>query len=90
MLSQKARYALHALIVLAEHAGEEPMQIADVAKTARVPRSNGWPIGSPESVRQTIAGEIQWNIWRRTVEISKARTTFSWLAFRAKAFVAHS
>jgi Rrf2 family protein len=38
MLSQKARYALHALIVLAEHVGEEPMQIADVAEEARVPR----------------------------------------------------
>jgi Rrf2 family protein len=38
MLSQKARYALHALIVLAEHAGQEPMQIADVAEEARVPR----------------------------------------------------
>ena len=38
MLSQKARYALHALIVLAEHGGDEPMQIADVAEEARVPR----------------------------------------------------
>jgi Rrf2 family protein len=38
MLSQKARYALHALIVLAGHVGEEPMQIADVANEARVPR----------------------------------------------------
>ena len=38
MLSQKARYALHALIVLATHTGEEPMQIADVAGEARVPR----------------------------------------------------
>ena len=38
MLSQKARYALHALIVLAEHSGEEPMQIAVVADEARVPR----------------------------------------------------
>ncbi|HEX4301275.1 MAG TPA: Rrf2 family transcriptional regulator [Rhizomicrobium sp.] len=38
MLSQKARYALHALIVLAEHSGEEPMQIATVAEEARVPR----------------------------------------------------
>lgn len=38
MLSQKARYALHALIVLAQHDGEEPMQIADVAEEARVPR----------------------------------------------------
>ena len=38
MLSQKARYALHALIVLATHDGREPMQIADVAAEARVPR----------------------------------------------------
>ena len=38
MLSQKARYALHALIVLAQHDGQEPMQIADVATEARVPR----------------------------------------------------
>jgi Rrf2 family protein len=38
MLSQKARYALHALIVLAECGGEEPLQIADIAKEARVPR----------------------------------------------------
>ncbi|HEV2650022.1 MAG TPA: Rrf2 family transcriptional regulator [Rhizomicrobium sp.] len=38
MLSQKARYALHALIVLAEHGGEEPLQIADIAEEARVPR----------------------------------------------------
>src|SRR6201996_5879368 len=38
MLSQKARYALHALIVLAEHSGEEPMMIADIADAAGVPR----------------------------------------------------
>jgi Rrf2 family protein len=38
MLSQKARYALHALIVLAEHGGSKPLQIADIAKDARVPR----------------------------------------------------
>jgi Rrf2 family protein len=38
MLSQKARYALHALIVLAEHGGGEPLQIADIANDARVPR----------------------------------------------------
>ena len=38
MLSQKARYALHALIVLAEHDGEEPMMIADIADAAGVPR----------------------------------------------------
>jgi Rrf2 family protein len=38
MLSQKARYALHALIVLAEHGGREPMMIADIAEEAGVPR----------------------------------------------------
>ncbi|HEY8947526.1 MAG TPA: Rrf2 family transcriptional regulator [Rhizomicrobium sp.] len=38
MLSQKGRYALHALIVLAEHDGEEPMMIADIAEEAGVPR----------------------------------------------------
>ena len=38
MLSQKARYALHALIVLAEKGGDEPMMIADIAEEARVPR----------------------------------------------------
>ncbi len=38
MLSQKGRYALHALIVLAEHDGEEPMMIADIADEAGVPR----------------------------------------------------
>jgi Rrf2 family protein len=38
MLSQKARYALHALIVLAGHDGEAPLQIADIAEEARVPR----------------------------------------------------
>ena len=38
MLSQKARYALHALIVLAEHNDEEPIMIAEIAERARVPR----------------------------------------------------
>jgi Rrf2 family protein len=38
MLTQKARYAVHALIVLAEHQGEEPLMIADIAERARVPR----------------------------------------------------
>lgn len=38
MLSQKARYALHALIVLAEHGNKEPIMIADIARLARVPR----------------------------------------------------
>ena len=39
MLSQKARYALRALIVLAQQQdGEMPMMIADIAREARVPR----------------------------------------------------
>ena len=38
MLSQKARYALHALIVLAEHGAGEPKMIANIAEEARVPR----------------------------------------------------
>jgi Rrf2 family protein len=38
MLSQKARYALHALIVLAEHGGKGPMLIADIADEANLPR----------------------------------------------------
>ncbi len=38
MLSQKARYALHALLVLAEHGTDEPLMIADIAEEARVPR----------------------------------------------------
>ena len=38
MLSQKARYALHSLIVLANHGGDEPMMIADIADEAGVPR----------------------------------------------------
>jgi Rrf2 family protein len=38
MLSQKARYALHALIVLATHGDAEPLQIAEIAQAARVPR----------------------------------------------------
>jgi len=38
LLSQKARYAIHALIVLARNGGNEPMMIADIAEEARVPR----------------------------------------------------
>src|ERR1700722_4887928 len=38
MLTQKARYAFHALLVLAQHEGEEPMMIADIADDAGVPR----------------------------------------------------
>lgn len=38
MLSQKARYALYALIALARHDQAKPMLIADMAVEARVPR----------------------------------------------------
>ena len=38
MLSQKARYALHALFVLAARTTPEPMMIADIAAAAKVPR----------------------------------------------------
>ena len=38
MLSQKARYALHALIVLAGNGGKSPMLIADIAEEANLPR----------------------------------------------------
>src|SRR5271154_5386956 len=38
MLTQKARYAFHALLVLAQHESEEPLMIADIAEEARVPR----------------------------------------------------
>src|SRR5947199_10541959 len=38
MLSQKGRYALRALLVLAEHAREQPMMIAQIAEQAKVPR----------------------------------------------------
>jgi len=37
MLSQRARYAMHALIVLAEHGDDAPMMIADIAAKAHVP-----------------------------------------------------
>jgi len=38
MLSQKGRYALRALLVLAEHGPHEPMMISEIADKARVPR----------------------------------------------------
>ena len=38
MLTQKGRYALRALLVLAEHGEDEPMMIADIAEQANVPR----------------------------------------------------
>lgn len=38
MLSQKARYALHALFVLAAQDSKMPMMIADIAEAAGVPR----------------------------------------------------
>lgn len=38
MLSQKTRYAIRALAMLAEHGSEEPVQIADIAADRRVPK----------------------------------------------------
>jgi Rrf2 family protein len=38
MLSQKARYALRALIVLASQSGDKPMMIADIAEEGELPR----------------------------------------------------
>ena len=38
MLSQKARYALRALIVLGSQDGPDPIMIADIAEEAAVPR----------------------------------------------------
>jgi Rrf2 family protein len=38
VLSQKARYALRALIVLGSRASQEPMMIADIAEQADAPR----------------------------------------------------
>src|ERR1700684_1635357 len=38
MLSQKSRYALKALLVLAVRSEAEPMQISEIAQTAGVPR----------------------------------------------------
>src|SRR3984957_16331362 len=38
MLSQKARYALHALLVLAEHGDGDPIMISEIAERGRVPR----------------------------------------------------
>jgi Rrf2 family protein len=38
MLSQKTRYALRALLFLAERAGARPVQIAEIAETQQVPR----------------------------------------------------
>ncbi len=38
MLSQKARYALRALIVLASQSDDKPMMIADIAEKGELPR----------------------------------------------------
>src|SRR5271163_2835042 len=38
MLSQKSRYALRALLVLAARADTSPMQISDIADSAKIPR----------------------------------------------------
>jgi Rrf2 family protein len=38
MISQKARYALRALLYLAAHAGDGPVQIAEIAEHEHIPR----------------------------------------------------
>ena len=38
MLSQKSHYALRALLVLAAHAEGQPLQIAEIADTANIPK----------------------------------------------------
>ena len=37
MLSKKAKYAIKALLALAEHGSEEPMRIADLAREEHIP-----------------------------------------------------
>jgi Rrf2 family protein len=37
MLSRKSKYAIKALIALAEHGGEEPVRIADLARDQQIP-----------------------------------------------------
>ena len=37
MLSKKAKYAIKALLALADHQGEEPTRIADLARAERIP-----------------------------------------------------
>jgi Rrf2 family protein len=38
MLSQKAKYALRALLAMAAHAGEEPLHVADIAESENISR----------------------------------------------------
>lgn len=38
MISQKAKYALRALIALARQSGDEPMQISEIAKSQAIPK----------------------------------------------------
>jgi Rrf2 family protein len=38
MISQKARYALRALLYLAARGGDEPVQIAEIARAEKLPR----------------------------------------------------
>ena len=37
MLSKKSKYAIKALLALAEHRGEEPVRIADLARDEQLP-----------------------------------------------------
>jgi Rrf2 family protein len=38
MLSKRAKYGLRALVYLAQHQGEGPIQIRDISETLRIPR----------------------------------------------------
>lgn len=38
MLSQKAKYALRALLMLASHPGDQPLLISDIAESQRIPK----------------------------------------------------
>ena len=39
MLSQTAQYALHAILYIAEHGGDRPVSVADMARELDVPRN---------------------------------------------------
>jgi Rrf2 family protein len=39
MLSQRAKYALKAMLCLAEHRGDMPLSVTDIAQRAKVPRA---------------------------------------------------
>ena len=39
MLSQRAKYALKAMIRLARHEGPEPLSVTEIARSAMIPRA---------------------------------------------------